>query len=429
MVSASGSSSVPAPDDLGRFLPAASAKRRRASSRMKSAQHLLEPQVHAPELGVVERQHLVPEAGLVQPRRPSPRPRCSSSSCHDRARHPGGQVHAVGDVADRHRLPGPVRARGRARCCATPGRGGARRRSPARRAGSRSTVMWNWLGDRRDARRAGRAARGRSPISSQTGPGARLELLDREGVVARRHRRVGGEHAVRAHLRARRPRTACPAATSSRSRSIIMNAACPSLACHTRGLDARGRAAPARRRRRGSTPAGGAAPGRRRRACSCSARSSGWFDLEVGVEQVDRHPADHHAPGPHVHRAAGGLDHREPRLAVAARSPARAACRRDVELLVAVLLPAVEPDPLVEVALHVEEADADQRARRGRTRPCSDRPPGRRGRRSRSAPSCAARTRRRSRRPAGRRARAGAARTRCRSLVSCSLAIHAMTSS
>ena len=69
-----------------------------------------------------------------------------------------------------------------------------------------------------------------------------------------------------------------------------------------------------------------------------------------------------------------------------------------VQPLVAFFLPAVGGDVLVEVALRVHEADADERHAEVARLPCSDRRRARRGRRRRSAATDAARTRRRSRR-------------------------------
>ena len=83
-------------------------------------------------------------------------------------------------------------------------------------------------------------------------------------------------------------------------------------------------------------------------------------ELEVGVEQVDRHPAHHDAPRAHVHRPARGLHHREERLALGSADRLQRR-ERDVILVVAVLLPPVGAEALVEVALHVHEPDADQR--------------------------------------------------------------------
>ena len=86
----------------------------------------------------------------------------------------------------------------------------------------------------------------------------------------------------------------------------------------------------------------------------------GMIDLDVGVEEIDRHPSDHHLPGPDVHRPARGL-HRGEIAFLLAPGHRHERGEAGIELLVAVLLPSVEPKPLIEVALHVEEADADHR--------------------------------------------------------------------
>ena len=82
--------------------------------------------------------------------------------------------------------------------------------------------------------------------------------------------------------------------------------------------------------------------------------------LEVRVEQVELHAADAHAPDGHEHRPVVERDRREARLAIG--------CRRlfdrgvhPVEHLVALFLPAVGRNVLVEVALGIHEADADER--------------------------------------------------------------------
>ncbi len=82
--------------------------------------------------------------------------------------------------------------------------------------------------------------------------------------------------------------------------------------------------------------------------------------LEVGVEQVQLHAAHAHAPDRHEHRAIAERDGRHARPAV------RRHRRLDrgvgpVQPLVALLLPALRRHALVEVALGIHEADADER--------------------------------------------------------------------
>ena len=143
-----------------------------------------------------------------------------------------------------------------------------------------------------------------------------------------------------------------------------MNAACPSLACQTAGALPRARST--------RTPPTPRIHSWRSRwigppAYSLPAEFAvlGVVRFEVGVEQVDRDPAHVHPPGADVDGAAERLDHREPRLA-AGPDLADQRGRGRVEAGVAVLLPAVEPECLVEVALGVEQPDADQRHRQVR---------------------------------------------------------------
>ena len=143
------------------------------------------------------------------------------------------------------------------------------------------TVMWNSR-----VRSSGMAPMPRNSLARRCPapprPGRRrpATCVRVEAVVPGGHRRVGGEDAAGPHLAPPPRRTACPPATSSRSRSTSMKAAWPSLACHAPGRSPP-RAAPARRRRRGSTPAGAACPGRRRRACPMRSRSVGSFSSRL----------------------------------------------------------------------------------------------------------------------------------------------------
>ena len=82
--------------------------------------------------------------------------------------------------------------------------------------------------------------------------------------------------------------------------------------------------------------------------------------VEVGIEQKKAHAADAHAPHGGEHRAIAERHGGDRRLAVARD---RGLDRRvgPVQPLVVFLLPAVDRDALVEIALRVHEADADQR--------------------------------------------------------------------
>ena len=82
--------------------------------------------------------------------------------------------------------------------------------------------------------------------------------------------------------------------------------------------------------------------------------------LEIRVEQEHRDAPHPHPPRADVDRPAEGAHHREPRLALGPDERLERPHAR-VEPLVGVLLPAVEPDPLVEIALRVEQTDRHQR--------------------------------------------------------------------
>ncbi len=78
--------------------------------------------------------------------------------------------------------------------------------------------------------------------------------------------------------------------------------------------------------------------------------------VDVGVEQVERHPAD--VGPPHL-----GDQRCEPARSTSTRTPSHrvSAMACGIEVGVALLLPAVGRERLAEVAVAVEEADADQR--------------------------------------------------------------------
>ena len=134
--------------------------------------------------------------------------------------------------------------------------------------------------------------------------------------------------------------------------------------------------------------------------------------LEIRVEQVQLHPAETDAPDRHEHGAVAERHRGDARLAVG-RDRRLDRRIRPVEPLVAFLLPAFGGHVLMEVALRVHEADADQRHAEVARLPCSDRQRGRRGRRRRSAATGAGRTRPRSTRSSGARSAESASPTRC----------------
>ena len=104
----------------------------------------------------------------------------------------------------------------------------------------------------------------------------------------------------------------------------------------------------------------------------------GRVAVDVGVEQVQGDLADVGAPDPDGDLVAGEVDrHAHPGVGEAERL--------GVHVEAVLLLPAVGVELLVEVALGVQQADADERARRGRTTPSGGRRRARRGRRSTAA--------------------------------------------
>ena len=162
----------------------------------------------------------------------------------------------------------------------------------------------------------------------------------------------------------------------------------------------RARAARARRRRRGRSPAGSASRGRRHRAARVSSRSHGAFSsrsVSSRYRFVWPSRACHTDTSTVRWPSGTAMTHGRP-------SAVCAGCDRrllPVDAAVALFLPAVGRDALMEIALRIHEARPPRTAARDRTSPCSDRPRARRGRRRRSAATGAARTRRRSTRSGG----------------------------
>ena len=149
------------------------------------------------------------------------------------------------------------------------------------------------------------------------------------------------------------------ASTCRRIISSVAKALWPSLRCSTDGLISR--------RVQGPDPADAqeqlladpdpgvaAVEPRRQRAVRLAVLR------DVRVEQQQRRPADLHPPDPRVQHAGGGLDRDQERLAVGA---GHALDRQQLEVGVEIvlLLPAVGVERLAEVALGVQQADADQR--------------------------------------------------------------------
>ena len=112
-------------------------------------------------------------------------------------------MHAVGDVADGNRVFRLARDRGRSTSRATLRRAARRRHWRAARACRPSTVMQNcFVLDCRDSRApVPSACRCDSPSASRSGPRCSSIRSGVEPVVARGHRRVGGEDDFARHAR------------------------------------------------------------------------------------------------------------------------------------------------------------------------------------------------------------------------------------
>src|SRR3954454_18011846 len=161
------------------------------------SQRPLLSQVGFPELGMIERQHLIPEARLLQPFSPVGA-QMFVQDCHDRTRHPGGEMDTVGDVGDRNRLERPVGREIRPQVASDLSVPPRHTVYPGRESHSHSRHMELI------------AMAGVSPKAEQLLPayahlvpdrsGAGLELVGGERIVSRWHRGVSGEYTLRPNL-------------------------------------------------------------------------------------------------------------------------------------------------------------------------------------------------------------------------------------
>ena len=253
-------------------------------------------------LAVVEREYLVPERRLVEPVAPV-RPEVLVEQRHERSRHPGGEVDAVGHVPDGHRLRGPRRPE------LVPEIAGDLSMAV------RDAVDLSGEPHGRDShvKLAGKSGMGaqfeeRLPVDADLLPhraAHALELVDREGIVTGRHRRVGGEDATSAHLTAR-------VGVAHALRHVLAQP----LDEHEGGVSLIG------------VPDAGIDADRAEDTHATDTENPllsepqigatgvqlvhqspivGVVDLEVGVEQKDGHPPDHHLPRPDMHGAARSL--------------------------------------------------------------------------------------------------------------------------
>ena len=133
------------------------------------------------------------------------------------------------------------------------------------------------------------------------------------------------------------------------------------------GRDAQRLRAPGRRPRRPPVPGGCACGCRRRRAGEVNSRSSGLLLGTSQSKQIQMHAAHAHQPHFGQQLAAAGVDRDGDRLAVDAQGRLH---RQVLDLRVEIffVLPAVDVQMLLEIALIVEQPDGHQAARPSRWR-------------------------------------------------------------
>ena len=152
-------------------------------------------------------------------------------------REPRLDVHAVGDVADRHVLRAPVRERAASTSRARPGRAATTRRWRGGTVFSASTVMQNSSSASPGSTRPSPISSSwSSPSASRSGPRCSSIRGERKPVVAGRHRRVRREDDLRGDAAHRLPRVDALRRPSAAARARApANALCPSLRCRTPG--------------------------------------------------------------------------------------------------------------------------------------------------------------------------------------------------
>ena len=183
--------------------------------------------------------------------------------------------------------------------------------------------------------------------------------VGRESVVARRHRRMGGEDGAPAYLPGRGLEVDALPLDAPAHRFEHRERAVPLVEVEDAGHDAQRmqRLQPADAEQQLLPNAhADVAPVEPRRQGAVLRR----VPLDVRVEQQERPPPHGRLPYPRAQGSGAGRDHRHDRLAV--RPDRRLQWQLgEVYLRVVLLLPAGGVEPLPEIALAIEQADADER--------------------------------------------------------------------
>ena len=190
-------------------------------------------------------------------------------------------------------------------------------------------------------------------------PGDAPDEVGIEALVAGRDRRVDREHAVAPDRRPRRRRASSPAATCSRARSASRNAEWPSLRCQTAGARPSARIARTPPMPRTSSWWRRISRPRTYRMLVIGRSASAFSGRSVSSSRTGTRPTwatqtatDRSRPGSSTVTVSGRPD---------ASWTRPSGSRRQVVVGVVVLLVAVGIDRLAEVALAIEQPDADRR--------------------------------------------------------------------
>ena len=160
-------------------------------------EHMLQAQMRAPQLIVVEQQHLFPERRIVGV---SPlRSQLTVKQLHDGIGHPRGEVHAVGDVAHGNAVGGSTRPQRLAQFArdnaVTAGHSVHPSREP-NRGGRHVKYARAHLGVISNAHKRVGLDPHLLPHAVAGAPGTGQHITHRELIVSRRHGRVRREHAA-----------------------------------------------------------------------------------------------------------------------------------------------------------------------------------------------------------------------------------------